>query len=44
VLVKISGGKQVKWKNLEKIWERVGDKDAFVKYIQDEIREYLGAE
>ncbi|MGD8786887.1 MAG: nitrophenyl compound nitroreductase subunit ArsF family protein, partial [Phycisphaerales bacterium] len=25
VLVKISGGKQVKWKNLDKIWERVGD-------------------
>lgn len=44
VLVKISQGKQVKWKNLDKIWELVGDKDTFVKYIRDEVREYLGAE
>ena len=44
VLVKISGGMQVKWKNLEKIWETVADKDTFVKYIEDEVREYLGVD
>lgn len=35
-------GKQSEWKNLEKIWQLVGDKDRFIKYIQDEIHTFLG--
>jgi hypothetical protein len=35
-------GKQVEWKNLEKVWEYVYDKDAFFKYVQDEVALYLG--
>jgi len=43
VISKIKDGKQTGWKNLEKIWELVGDKKAFVKYVQDEVSTYLGA-
>jgi hypothetical protein len=35
-------GEQVGWKNLQKIWELVGDKESFVKYVQSEVAEYLG--
>ena len=41
VLVEMSGDKQVKWKNLEKIWDLVNDRDAFIKYVQDETKTYL---
>lgn len=43
VIVKIRDGKQTEWKNLEKIWELVGDKKAFVNYVQYEVAMYLGA-
>ena len=42
ILVKIQDEKQVGWKNLQKIWELVGDKDDFVKYVQSEVAGYLG--
>lgn len=35
------GGKEVRWKNLEKIWDLVGDKPAFVAYIQGEVKPFL---
>jgi len=44
VIVKIRDGKQVAWKNLNRIWELVRDKSAFVKYIQDEMSTYLEAD
>ena len=44
VVLKIQDGKQTKWKNLKRIWELVRDKKAFVKYVQDEVRAYLGAD
>ncbi len=43
VIVKKQDGKQTEWKNLKKIWELVRDKEAFVKYVQDEVRTYLEA-
>jgi len=43
VLVKIQDAKQTEWKNLDKIWELVRDKKAFVKYVQDAVVSYLGA-
>jgi hypothetical protein len=43
ILVEIKDGKQGRWKNLEKIWELMNDKESFTKYVQDEIREYVGA-
>jgi len=41
VLVDVRDGKQVAWKNLEQVWGLVGEKDAFIAYIQDETRAYL---
>lgn len=43
VISKIKDGRQTEWKNLEKIWELVGDKKAFVNYVQYEVAMYLGA-
>jgi hypothetical protein len=44
VVAKMQDGKQTEWKNLDKIWKLVGDKAVFVKYIQDEVNTYLGAD
>ena len=41
VLVKMEGDKQLEWKNLDRIWELVRDKPAFLKYVQAEISGYL---
>jgi len=41
VVVDIKKGKQVRWENLEKVWEFVGNKAGFLKYIQDEVNLYL---
>ncbi len=42
VLAKIRNGKQVEWRNLEKVWELVGNKREFLKYVQSNVRAYLG--
>ncbi len=44
VIVKIQNGKQIAWKNLNRIWELVRKKETFVKYVQDEVRTYLEAD
>jgi len=41
VVVSIKDGKQVRWGNLAKIWELVGNQQLFIKYIQDEVNGYL---
>lgn len=41
VLVKIQDNKQVDWKNLDRIWELVRDKPAFLQYVQNEVSAYL---
>lgn len=40
-VVKMRNGQQVRWKNLDKVWELKDDRDAFVKYVQDEVAAYL---
>jgi hypothetical protein len=40
-MVDVQNGKQVQWKNCEKIWDLVGAKPDFLKYVQDEVRGYL---
>ena len=41
VLVRFSQGEQADWRNLMRVWELVGDKDAFVNYVQSQAREML---
>lgn len=43
VLVRTSAGKVSDWRNLARVWELVGDRDAFTAYIQDETRSMLGS-
>ena len=43
VLVAKEGSKQTRWENLQEVWTLVGNKEAFIKYVQAEIRAYLGA-
>ncbi|MFH0792422.1 MAG: nitrophenyl compound nitroreductase subunit ArsF family protein [bacterium] len=32
---------EVRWKNLERVWELLSDREAFRAYIQSEVRAYL---
>ncbi|MFH1673159.1 MAG: nitrophenyl compound nitroreductase subunit ArsF family protein [Pseudomonadota bacterium] len=41
VIVDTRNGEQIRWKNLKKVWELLYDKDAFLKYIRDEVGSYL---
>jgi hypothetical protein len=41
VIVKNKDGKMLKWKNLEEIWKLTRDRDKFIRYIQEEIMEFL---
>jgi len=42
VLAMFKDGKQVKWKGLPEVWEHVGDKAAFLAFVQTSLREFLG--
>jgi hypothetical protein len=39
-LVVVDGSNPKRFKNLDKIWQLVGDKPAFLKYVQDEVRAF----
>ncbi len=41
VLVEMRGGKEVKYKNLEKVWELLGSQPGFVAYIQEEAAAFM---
>ena len=41
VLVRLKGGKQVEWTNLDRVWELTGNRDAFLGYVQQGVRGYL---
>jgi hypothetical protein len=41
VLADMAGENQIRWKNLDRIWDLVGDKGEFVSYVQAETRAYL---
>ena len=42
VVARVKGNKVECWKPLPKIWELVSKKDDFYKYVQQNVREYLG--
>ena len=41
VLVEMDGDRQARWSNLDKIWDLVGSKETFVRYVQDGVTAYL---
>ena len=41
VLVRLSEGQQTDWRNLMRVWELVGDKDAFAMYVRQQTEELL---
>ena len=41
IAVKVAGGKVVEQKNLKDIWSNAGDKAAFIKYVQTNVKSYL---
>ena len=41
ILVHIKNGKQVHWRNLDAVWELVGDLSHFMKYVQFEVKRHL---
>jgi hypothetical protein len=43
VLARYKDGKEVEWKALEKVWQLVNDKVAFLDYVQNETRDLLAA-
>ncbi len=42
VMVLAEDGKPGSWKNLEKVWDHLGDQGAFTKYVQEELSGLLG--
>jgi thiol-disulfide isomerase/thioredoxin len=41
VLMDVKDNKVVSWKPAPKVWTLVADKDAFFKYVQEEVKTYL---
>jgi hypothetical protein len=41
IISKKIDGKEVKWKNLDKIWDLSSDYDEFHKYVEEEVRKLL---
>ena len=42
VLVEYRDGQVARFSNLQKIWQKVGDKDGFLEYVRDSTREFIG--
>ena len=41
IIAEFKDGKQVKWKNLTKVWDYLNSKDKFYEYVRSEIQKYL---
>ncbi|OHB80909.1 MAG: hypothetical protein A2V98_05565 [Planctomycetes bacterium RBG_16_64_12] len=41
VLMDVHDGKVTSWKPAPKVWSLVGNKDAFLRYVQGEVQSYL---
>ena len=41
VVVDLVDGTQVRWKNLERIWELLREDEVFRQYVRDEVRSFL---
>jgi len=41
ILSKVSGGKEIEWVNLDKIWQLVRDKDKYLEYVRTETENFM---
>lgn len=41
IIAEFKDGKQVRWKNLTKVWNYLNDRDKFYEYVKSEIQKYL---
>ena len=41
IIAEFKDGKQVKWKNLTKVWNHLNDRDKFYEYVQSETQKHL---
>lgn len=41
IVAKVAGTKVSEYKNLQEMWAKVSDKDAFVEYVQGNVKPYL---
>ena len=41
IVAKASGDKVAEYKNLKDMWTKVADKDAFLEYVQSNVKSYL---
>lgn len=41
VLIELDNGEEVRWKNLEDIWDLVYDKPAYMDYIRDSMKDFM---
>lgn len=41
VISKIKDGREEKYKNLDSIWSYSGNREGFIKYMDEEIREFI---
>lgn len=43
IVSEVRAGEEVRWKNLERIWDLLGDKDAYLTYLRGEIEAFRSA-
>ena len=41
ILSLVKDGKEIKWKNMDKIWEHVGNKEIFIDYVKSGVADFL---
>jgi hypothetical protein len=41
IVAEFKNGKQIKWTNLEKVWNNIKDRDAFYNYVKTEIEKAI---
>jgi hypothetical protein len=40
LMARVAGDKVARYKNLTEIWTKVGDKEAFIEYVQGNVKDY----
>lgn len=41
IVSEVKNGKELRWKNLQKVWHYVRDDEAFINYVTSEIKTWM---